>query len=190
MPQKPPPERWILLESHAEQVGWRTVLRNTYRLPDGQVARFDLKGEGPAVCILALTADEQVLLVQQYRPGPDRILLEMPGGGVKPGEPPLEAARRELLEETGYGGDIELAGTSYHCAHSTRISHTFVAINCRRGGPQRLDREEFASIVTLSLEQFRQHLRSGQLTDVTSGYLGLDHLGLLGGGKSWPTEHC
>jgi 8-oxo-dGTP pyrophosphatase MutT (NUDIX family) len=56
------------------------------------------------VNVVALTADERVVLVRQYRFGTEEIGLEIPGGLVDPGETPLEAARRELREETGLEG--------------------------------------------------------------------------------------
>src|SRR5262245_58252360 len=56
------------------------------------------------VNVLALTTDGQVVLLRQYRPGIDRVCLEIPGGMIEPGEDPIAAGVRELAEETGYTG--------------------------------------------------------------------------------------
>ena len=55
--------------------------------------------------IIALTPDNHVVLIRQYRHGSDRFEVELPGGCIDPGEAPLDAAVRELLEETGYSGE-------------------------------------------------------------------------------------
>ena len=57
------------------------------------------------VNVVALTPDEQIVLIEQYRFGSGQITLEMPGGIIDPGESPLQAAARELHEETGYHAD-------------------------------------------------------------------------------------
>jgi len=92
---------------------YRRISRKTFVLPNGAEAEFEIKQEPRCVGVLALTTRETVLLVQQFRPGPEAVLLELPGGGVNPGEDPAEAAARELLEEglrwlDGVGG-IKLA---------------------------------------------------------------------------------
>ena len=57
------------------------------------------------VNIVATTNNSEILLIRQYRFGTGQVELEIPGGAVNEGEPPLEAGLRELLEETGYAGD-------------------------------------------------------------------------------------
>jgi ADP-ribose pyrophosphatase len=77
----------------------------------GTVKRFSLIDCVDWVNVLALTGDNQVVLVRQYRPGTDKVCLEIPGGMIDPGEDPCTAAARELAEETGYtGGTMELIG--------------------------------------------------------------------------------
>jgi 8-oxo-dGTP pyrophosphatase MutT (NUDIX family) len=57
------------------------------------------------VNIVARTESKELVVIRQYRFGSDRVELEIPGGAVDPGEPPLAAGLRELLEETGYAGE-------------------------------------------------------------------------------------
>lgn len=169
---------WIRLNEEVIHEGYRKVARRVYQLPDGRAANFEVHLDSQVVAILALTPEHRVILAKQYRPGPDRMLLEVPGGGIEPGELPEIAARRELLEETGYMGELHYVAENLY-GYSTMIQHNFIAINCCRVAQPRLDENEFIEVVELPLDDFRTLLRSGQLTDVATGYLGLDFLGLL-----------
>ena len=80
---------------------WFRILGKTMR--QGEAPYYSLKLPDYSV-VLALTEDGQVLIVRQYRPAVERETLELPCGLVDPGETPEVAARRELLEETGYDG--------------------------------------------------------------------------------------
>lgn len=104
---------WKLLGTRPGSAGYLQVETRTFRLPDGLEADWDIYGCARSVAVLAVTPEAEVVLVQQFRPGPGRVLDELPGGYVEPDEEVLTAARRELLEETGYTGDVELAGTSW-----------------------------------------------------------------------------
>jgi len=170
---------WRKLGERMLYDGYRSVLGRRYVLPNGSERELEIKLEGPTAVVLALTADDDVLLVREFRPGVEEELLELPGGAVDEGEEPLEAARRELLEETGYGGELEYAGGMVDCAYSTRIRHTFVARGCVKVQEPTPDEGESPELELVSLGEFRKHLRGGQLTDVGPGYLALDHLGLL-----------
>jgi len=170
---------WKKLKEEPFKAGFRRLLKKTFKLPDGKIKEFDIKHEGPAVCVLALTKEGNVVLAKQYRPGMEKTLLELPGGGIEGNEKPEEAMKREFLEETGYSGDLELVGTSYDCAYSTMLRYNFVATNCCKVAEQELDDSEFVEVVEISLKELRKHLRSGELTDVETGYLGLDYLDLL-----------
>ena len=171
---------WELLEEHPGSAGYVKVTNRKYRLPDGTEAVWDIFGGcDRSVAVLALTDDGEVVLARQYRPGPGLVLDELPGGGVHEGEDVLDAAARELLEETGYAGEVELAGSSWLASAARTQRYIAVVRHARRVGVPRTDPGEFCQVVRMDLERFRAHLRSGQLTDVDLGYLALDHLGLL-----------
>jgi ADP-ribose pyrophosphatase len=174
---------WQKLGERRLRDGYRAILGRRYRLPNGEEREFEIKLEGDTAVVLALTRDQQIVLVREFRPGVEEELLELPGGAVDDGEGPLEAARRELLEETGYDGDLDAAGTIVDCAYSTRLRHVFVARACRRVAEPMPEAGEAPEVVLVSLAAFRSHLRAGRLTDVGPGYLALDHLGLLEGAE-------
>lgn len=174
------PERWK--ELHRENVFskyGRKVDKVLYRLPDGTESDYYIKDEGDYVCVLALTKDNKIVLARQYRPGPDRILLELPGGRIDEGEDPALSASRELLEETGFQGKIESAGNFLTCAYSITKCLVFVATGCEKVGEPMNSASEICEAVLLDIPEFRKLLQSGQLTDVEGGYMGLDYLGLL-----------
>jgi len=141
--------------------------------------RFLYKNEGRAVCTVAITDDNKVIMARQYRPGPEKVLLEIPGGYVDEEEDPVKAAERELLEETGYSGEVKFVTETFECAYSDMNRYCMVATNCKKVAEAKLDLDEFAEVVLVSLDEFREILRSGQMTDIEVGYLCLDYLGLL-----------
>lgn len=157
----------------------RKIDKITFELPNGTQDDFYIKTEGPAAGVLGITEDNKIILVEQFRPGPQEILLELPGGFIDPGEQQLETAEREFLEETGYTGDFEYVGSCLDDAYSTMRRYYFVAKNCKKVGVPQNTATEQTNVILLSIDDFRKLLRSGDLTDIEIGYLCLDYLGLL-----------
>jgi ADP-ribose pyrophosphatase len=148
-------------------------------MPDGTEADWDVI-EGPdIVAVVALTTEDDVILVREYRQGPAQVLHELPGGIVDPGESPAEAAARELLEETGYAGDLTLFGYCWRSSAEVRRQWLAVATDCRKVAEPAPGEHEFLEVVLMDMDGFRRHLRSGMLTDSGAAYRGLDHLNRL-----------
>jgi ADP-ribose pyrophosphatase len=167
---------WKKIKEEPYRAGYRKMIKRFFKLPDNRTVDFDIKHEGPAACILAITEDNKVVLAKQYRPGPEKILMELPGGRIDPGENAEEGIRRELLEETGYSGNIQFVGTTLDCAYSTMIRYNYIVINCKKIQEPKNEANEFIEVVELPLKEFKQLLRSGEMTDIESGYLCLDFL--------------
>lgn len=171
---------WKKIKEEKSRVGYRKILHKVFILPNGEEVIYDIKDEGKTVCVLALTTENKVLLEKIYRPGPEKTLLEMPGGIVEDSEDLKEAISRELLEETGYSGDFEFVGTLIDDAYSNCEKNTFVATNCKKVQDSKPDHDEGEiEVVEMTIDDFKKHLKSGQLTDVEAGYIGLDYLHLL-----------
>lgn len=159
--------------------GFRKVISRKFINHNGQELEFHIKKEGQPACILALTKDNQVILAKQFRVGPEIVALELPGGIAEKGEEFIDAARRELLEETGYAGEMQFVKEGFFDAYSTGRRYHFVATNCEKIADPITTPEEQTEVVLMPLKEFREHLRHGELSDTTTGYLGLDFLGLL-----------
>lgn len=97
---------------------------------------------------LAITADDKMVLVRQYRYGIDRSSLEVPGGYAEPDEDPRDAALRELLEETGYGGGdwAPLITLAPNPAMLTNWLHCFVGVGVERIAEPTLDENEDVTV--------------------------------------------
>lgn len=170
---------WKLIGERPGGSGYLPITTRRYLLPDGREADWDIFGPDRTVAVLALTRSRDVVLARQFRPGPALVLDEMPGGVVDRGEDILDAAARELLEETGYAGRSELVGVAWLAAGSRTRRFSVVTLDAERVAKPATDPGEFCETTLVPLVEFRYQLRDGQLTDADLGYLALDHLDLL-----------
>jgi ADP-ribose pyrophosphatase len=159
--------------------GFMRIVTRSYILPDGRASDWDLLDGKQTIAVLAFTPELKIVLARQYRPGPNLVLNEMPGGAVDPGEQPAEAALRELLEETGYVGEVEVLGSTWLSASATTLRFVAIVRDCHQIDGPRPTGDEFCVPVLVDLADFRSQLRQGALTDVDLGYLALDLVGLL-----------
>ncbi len=134
------------------------------------------------VAVLALTERQEVILVRQYRHGAQKVIEELPGGSMDaPDASPLEAARRELLEETGYSSErfIEVGKVSPNPASQTNLIHSFLALDAEKVGAQHLDVTEEIEVLLKPLEEVIHMAKSGELLELDAGEYSLLHPGLL-----------
>ncbi len=171
-------ERWELTEETTLYAGHLRVLRRTFRTDSDQFKEYEVLDQGNVVCVLALTPDRRCILVRQFRPGPQRTLAELPAGFIDQGESPLEAAARELAEETGYSGDLREVAKLPANGYSTEVRHVFVATDCKPGACHSDENEELRVVIVPAAE-LRSLLQSGGMTVTDAAYAALDDLGLL-----------
>ncbi|MBO0358524.1 NUDIX hydrolase [Hymenobacter sp. BT186] len=176
---------WTTL--HSELVvdhRWYQLRRDHVQLPTGQqLDDYFVSVRANVALVFALTDDQHVLFVRQYKHGIGEILTELPGGVVDAGETsPLAAARRELLEETGYASDDleQLAEVSDNPTKDTNRIYFFLARNARRVAAQHLDETENIEVLKVPLADIERMILSGQIKVAGSIALGLLALRKLG----------
>lgn len=137
---------------------------------DGSVHQFSLACAPDGVAVIAITPDEQLVMVQQWRHPVQGVTLELPAGMVDEGERPEQAGPRELREETGYEGDApECVGSAIlnPSWQNTRV-HAVVIRNARRAGDKELDDAEDTRVHCVPLARVRRMVAAGEIDSATT----------------------
>lgn len=165
---RPPLREWEIVESREVYAAepWFRVHRQAVRLPDGRVIDDYHQIELPDCCIIyAETRARDVVVERQYKHGPRCIGLSLPAGTVDPGETPLAAAKRELLEETGYEAAEwrSLGAYTLNGNYGGGRAHLFLARDARKvAEPASGDLEEM-EIFTLSRAALTEAMSRGDV---------------------------
>jgi len=136
------------------------------RLPDGKVAQREYVIHPGAVMVVPLLPDGRLLMERQWRYPMGRAILEFPAGKLEAGEPVLECAIRELIEETGYrAAEWARAGL---LNNAIAYSNEAIEVWFARGlvaGERQLDAGEFLDLCSASVEELEALAHRGELTD-------------------------
>ena len=130
--------------------------RDCVQIPNGQVNDEFYVLEYPDwVNVITITEDGQFVMEKQYRHGLGKTCYEIPAGVIEGGEEPLAAAKRELMEETGYGEGTwkELISVTGNASTTNNITHCFVATGVKQISGQNLDRTEDLEVHLMEREQ-------------------------------------
>ena len=154
--------KWSLIDSeYLFRRPWLTVRRDTVRLPNGTIHPEYYVLEYPKwINVLAINADGEYVMVKQYRHGLGVVATELCAGVVEEGEDPLDGAKRELLEETGYaGGEWELSMViSANPGSQNNLAYCYTARGVEKVAGQNLDETEDISVMLLSEDEVRDML--------------------------------
>lgn len=159
---------WNVLKSeHILHTGpWLNVRQDLVELPNGaQIPTWFVLEFPDWINVIAITKDGQMVMEDQYRHGLGETHYELVAGVIDPGETPLEAAKRELSEETGYeGGEWQLFMTlSPNPTNHNNRSYTFLATGVEKAREQHQERTEDIHIHILEQTEVRQLLGQGEI---------------------------
>ncbi len=178
---------WQKVSETEERVGYRWITHKRFRLPNGTEGDFTTVGRHKQqnAAVIALTPNGKVVVAKQYRPGPEKVLYELPGGMVDAGEVPEEAAKREFLEETGYAIEGELVFIGHGCrdAYKNEIDSYFIATDCRKTSEQKLEEAECIEVVEISVDDLISNARNGLMSDAAAVLMAYDMLKEIRDGK-------
>lgn len=164
-------DRWQTLgRDYVYRNPWCAFRVDEVRLPGGEVIEYGTLESGGFAAVVAVTDGGNVVLVRQWRQPVGDFTLELPSGGVDAGEEPEEAARRELLEETGYRAEGLERLVSVHTStgRSTEVCHLFRCRAERDGRGPRLEPTEYLRVVELPVEEALKKALGGGITDATT----------------------
>ena len=116
--------------------------------------------------VVAITEHDEVILIEQYRHGIQSVTVEIPGGMVDPGEEPLQTAKRELLEETGYAGNnwVLIGEVFPNPAMQNNKCYTFLTTNCKKVGETKFDTTEDIITYIKPIREIPELVAEGKIT--------------------------
>lgn len=130
--------------------------------------------DGSAVIIYPVTKDGKIILAVEPRVfTKSTVGVGLPAGYIEEKEKPIEAAKRELLEETGYESNnlIHLGAFYQDQGCSSAFNHYFLALNCEKTSEQKLDESEIIKYFLVDDSELEELLENGYITGLNSGYL-------------------
>lgn len=142
-------------------------------LPNGALSKREIVNHPGAVAVIAVTTDNKLILVEQYRKALERSIIEIPAGKLEPGEAPEITACRELEEETGYGCNeltyLQTFATSPGFADE--VIHLFIARGLYKiENAAVADEDEFVELLEVTLEEAEQMVAEQKIYDAKTAF--------------------
>ena len=155
------------------------------QLPNGKIATREVVEHNGGVCIAALTEQQELLFVRQFRYPYQEVVLELPAGKIDKGEEPLACGKRELTEETGASAQqYRSLGRLYPSPGSCgEVIHLFLATGLSFGR-MNLDEDEFLEVERIPLEKAVQMVLDNEVPDAKTQVAVLKTWALLHSGKA------
>ncbi|RXZ78325.1 NUDIX hydrolase [Paenibacillaceae bacterium] len=162
------PERWVEETVETEAIFDGKVISlqvDTVRLPDGATATREIVRHPGAAAIIALL-DGKMLVVEQFRKPLEKFQVEIPAGKLDPGEDPMQAAIRELEEETGYRAKSLKPVSAFYTSPGFADEKLYLYFTDElEPGAMELDDDEFLAVEAITFEQAEHYLREEKISD-------------------------
>jgi ADP-ribose pyrophosphatase len=191
--QTPPNEKRALMEkpkwrvrssSYVVDSPFMRLRKDEIELPNGTVLpEYFVRESVGYSLVVAMTRSREIVMVRQYRYAPDVITLELPAGGIDADEDPMECAKRELLEETGYTSPRweALLNAYPEPVRSDAVAYAFIAYDAEQTHELALDPGESINVECYSIEDTLGLMRTGKihtLGAIAALYSAFDRIGV------------
>ncbi|GAE36856.1 NUDIX domain-containing protein [Halalkalibacter akibai] len=150
-----------IIDLHLEEV----------ELPNGKMSSREVVKHPGAVAIIPITETGELVLVRQYRKALDKVIIEIPAGKLEPGEDPLESAKRELEEETGYKSEKLDFIVSFYTSpgFANELIYMYVTDTLIKG-VSHTDEDEFLDVLEVSLDEALEMVKDQRIHDAKTAY--------------------
>ncbi|MDZ5712071.1 NUDIX hydrolase [Jeotgalibacillus haloalkalitolerans] len=142
-------------------------------LPNGKTSKREIIKHPGAVCVIAKTDDDKLIMVEQYRKALERSIVEIPAGKLEPGELPEVTAERELEEETGYGCKTLTHLISFYTSpgFADELVHVYIAEGLYKiENSHGTDEDEFVELMEVTLEEAEKMVLNQRIFDAKTAY--------------------
>lgn len=142
------------------------LLVDDVELPNGKPAKREIVRHPGAVAVIAITPENRMVFVRQYRKPLDKTILEIPAGKLEKGEDPADCAKRELTEETGYTAQEMKFVSKFYTSpgFADELLYVYEGANLGQGQAQP-DQDEFVELVELTLDEAFSRIQTGEIVD-------------------------
>jgi 8-oxo-dGTP pyrophosphatase MutT (NUDIX family) len=162
------PSKWQVIQDdiHADCRIFEVHKRKMLRESDQKEGEFYVIETNDWVNVLAMTQEQEIILVRQFRYGTEQYSLEPPGGVIERGEDPIVAGQRELLEETGYSGkNPKIIGKVFaNSAIMSNRCHFLFLTDVEKSAEVSFDPHEELETVKVSIDKLKDLVQSGQIS--------------------------
>ncbi|WP_078432711.1 NUDIX hydrolase [Metabacillus halosaccharovorans] len=143
------------------------------KLPNGNTSTREIVKHPGAVAVIAITPENKILMVEQYRKPLGRTIVEIPAGKLEKGEKPIITAKRELEEETGYTCEDLKPLISFYTSpgFADELVHLFITENLEKmTEAAELDEDEFVEVLEVTLEEAQEMIQNNKIYDAKTAY--------------------
>ncbi|PLS15376.1 ADP-ribose pyrophosphatase [Bacillus sp. M6-12] len=142
-------------------------------LPDGNRSKREIIKHPGAVAVIAVTPENKIVMVEQYRKALERSIIEIPAGKLEKGEEPVACAHRELEEETGYVSESMNHVASFYTSpgFADELIHVFLAEDLKKKeDAASADADEFVEVMELSLQEAIDYMNRQKIYDAKTAF--------------------
>ena len=157
---------WKKIFEEKYSFGFRNIVVKTFEDQNGKVEVWPTFSNKDFGTVLAITEDNKIIVLKQFRVGPEEIVCQLPGGEMEAEDKNVEETMaKELLQETGYAGDIEYVGKFLMSAYDNYHGHLGIAKGVKKVAEATLDHNEFIEQHLMDVSEVKQLLKERKFID-------------------------